>query len=201
MGDDGRVHQLRGEFYHAETDQGKDLLIFTADAQPTTSRGEYELSDLVLQDGKGRGANLVVSLAAYITGNFSEEQKVFGASTSVETGARLSESGVKLMKEGSITGMNGLVIGMAGLNGMDGMCLLGETSGYVVDPSASQRVLEALALILKIKIDLTTLSERAVEAKELIGQIQKMAAQGQEEVMEEGAYRQDASKRQPGYIG
>ena len=74
VGDDGIVNQVRGEFYHAETGQGRDLLIFTADAQPTSSRGEYELSDVVVQDGKKLGAVLVISLAAFITGNFSEEE-------------------------------------------------------------------------------------------------------------------------------
>jgi len=201
VGDDGIVHPVRGEFYYAETGQDNDLLIFTADAQPSTSRGEYELSDVVLQDAKGLGAALVISLAAYITGDFAEEQRVFGASSSTELGARLTENGVKMMKEGTITGMNGLVIGMASLKGMDGICLLGETSGYMIDPAASQRVLEALSRILKMKIDLSTLSERAVEAKELMNQIQRMAAAGQQGEAGQEAFRQGRSNRQPGYIG
>jgi uncharacterized protein len=201
VGEDGVVHPVRGEFYHAETGQGNDLLLFTADAQPNTSNGEYELSEIVLREGKRLGAGLVISLAAYITGNFAEEQRVYGASSSKETGERLSENGVKMMKDGAITGMNGLIIGMASLNGMDGMCLLGETSGYMIDPSASQHVLEALGRILNLKIDLSTLAERAVEAKELMGQIQKMAGAGQEGEEESGAFRPGSSKQQPGYIG
>jgi proteasome assembly chaperone (PAC2) family protein len=97
--------------------------------------------------------------------------------------------------------MNGLVIGMANLKGMEGMCLLGETSGYMIDPAASQRVLEALSRLLKLRIDLSSLTERAAEAKELMGQIQKMAATGQEGEVESGAFRQGGSSRQPGYIG
>ena len=42
------------------------------------------------------------------------------------------------MDAGSITGMNGLIIGIAKLRGMQGACLLGETSGYVVDAKASK---------------------------------------------------------------
>jgi len=199
VGDDGVVHQVRGEFYFAETGQGRDLLLFTADAQPTTSRGEYELSEMVLRDGKRMGAKLVLSLAAYITGNFSEEQRVFGASSSTSVSARLAENGIKVMKEGAITGMNGLVIAMASLAGMDSICLLGETSGYMVDPAASQRVLEALARILEIKIDLSTLKERVAEAQELMNQIQKMTSQ--ETGAESGPMGQSTSRRQPGYIG
>lgn len=200
VGDDGRVHPMRGEFYFAETGQGKDLLIFTADAQPTTSLGEYELSDILVRDGKQLGASLVVALAAYITGNFSEDQRVYGTSTSAGLGQKLSENGVRLMKGGTITGMNGLVLGMAGINGMQGICLLGETSGYMVDPAASEHVLDALSKILDLKIDLSSLKERAVEAKELMEQIQRMAASGQQD-LEGGAVRQPGPSGQPGYIG
>ena len=200
VGDDGSVRPVRGEFYYGETGQGRDLLIFTADAQPSTSRGEYELSDIVLKHGRKYGARFVISLAAYITGSFSEEQRVFGASSSREMGEMLSEHGVRLMKEGAITGMNGLFMGMAPLHGMDGVCLLGETSGYMVDPIASKAVLERLSSILKLEIDISTLNERAEEAKELIGEIQKMAA-AEQGALPKGETSRTGGTGQPGYIG
>ena len=48
VGDDGRAKPIRSELYNASTGSENDLLLFTADAQPTTSTGEYELSDQVL---------------------------------------------------------------------------------------------------------------------------------------------------------
>jgi uncharacterized protein len=42
------------------------------------------------------------------------------------------------MDRGGIVGMNGLIIGIAKLRGMQGTCLLGETSGYVIDAKASK---------------------------------------------------------------
>jgi len=191
---EGVVRAIRGELYHCETDQRNDLFIFTADAQPTTSRGEYELCEAVLQEARKRGATIVFTLAAYITGDFQAEQRVFGAATSEELLAELTENGVRAMKEGGISGMNGIIVGMAGLLGMDGSCLLGETSGYLVDPIASQQVLEALSRVMKLKIDLTTLSARALEAKQVIGDIRTMTEQG----TEPGGSRRTG---QPGYIG
>ena len=191
---DGVVRPIRGELYHCETGQRNDLFVFTADAQPTTSKGEYELCEVVLQAAKKRGATIVFTLAAYITGGFEVEQRVFGAATSQELLSELTENGVRAMKEGGISGMNGIIVGMAGLLGMDGSCLLGETSGYLVDPIASQLVLEALSRVMKLKIDLGKLSERAIEAKQVIGDIRTMTEQGTEP---------GGSKRtgQPGYIG
>ncbi|MDG6925213.1 MAG: proteasome assembly chaperone family protein [Nitrososphaerota archaeon] len=193
VGEDGIVKQIRGEFYLCETGQRADLLVFTADAQPATTDGEYELSRWVLDCAKKHGVKLVFSLAAYITGTFTAEQRVFGAATSRELAARMNEDGVKLMKEGAISGMNGIVTGMAKLYGMEGACLLGETSGYLVDPAASEVVLDLLSRALKLKIDLASLRDKAREVKQVMGQIQRMTEQ-------ESGPRQNQTG-QPGYIG
>jgi uncharacterized protein len=58
------------------------------------------------------------------------------------------------MDSGSIAGMNGLIIGIATLRGMQGTCLLGETSGYVVDAKASKSILESLLSIVGIMVDI-----------------------------------------------
>ena len=191
--DDGIVKGIAGEYYVCETGQESDLLIFTADAQPVTTNGEYELSQWVLDEARRHGVRQVFSLAAYITGAFSAEQRVFGAATSTEITRRMNENGVKVMKEGAISGMNGIITGMAALYGMDGACLLGETSGYLVDPVASEAVLDSLARLLRIKIDLASIRDKAKEAKQVIGQIQRMTEQ-------ETAGRPGPAG-QPGYIG
>ncbi len=118
--EDGQVRPIRGELYHAKTGATNDLLIFTADAQPATSKGEYELSDAVLKVARAYGVRTVYSLAAYITGEFSKEPRVFGTATSPASLAKLGVEGVQVMKDGGITGMNGIVIGLAALNQMDG---------------------------------------------------------------------------------
>jgi uncharacterized protein (TIGR00162 family) len=191
--DNGVVDALKGEFYVCETGQQRDLLVFTAGAQPATAVGEYELSDWVLSLAKRHGVKLVFSLAAYITGTFTVEQRVFGAATTPRLTEKMSDKGVKIMKEGAISGMNGIIAGMAKFYGMEGACLLGETSGYLVDPVASEAVLDSFSRTTDITIDLATLRDRAKEAKQVIGQIQRMSEQ-------EGVNR-GTQAGQPGYIG
>ncbi len=194
--EDGRVEPLKAEVYYAETGQTNDLLVFTADAQPTTSEGEYELSDIVVKLAKSYGVSTVFTLAAYITGAFSKMPRVFGAATSLGLLESLTKNGVLLMKEGGITGMNGLMVGMASLNGMEGICLLGETSGYVIDAGASESVLEALSKLLKMKIDISSLKAKAEETQSVISQLQRMTEQGREQ-QPAGT---DKREPQPGYI-
>ena len=194
ISDEGLAVRLKGELYLAETGQGSDLLVFTADAQPSSSKGEYELADAVLKSAKGLRTAEVFSLAAYITGDFVKERRVFGTATSPEALTRLSGNGVQVMKEGGISGMNGLMVGMAKLHGMLGFSLLGETSGYLLDPAASHSVLESLSKILGIKMDLAAIEERAKEAQQIFGQVLRMTQQNVEEA------RGTTEQARPGYI-
>jgi len=193
--EDGTVEQPRGEVYFAPAKRGRSLLVFTADAQPTTSEGEYALADAVVKFAKKCGVKSVYTLAAYITGSFSKAPKVYGAGTSKAMIESLAKKGVTLMKDGGISGMNGLLIGVAALRGLEGACLLGETSGYVVDAGASKAVLEMLSKVVDLSIDTSKLEEKAEETQKVISQLQAMAEQARE------AAPQQAREARPGYIG
>lgn len=193
--EDGTVDPPRGELFFAPTKGGKSLFVFTADAQPTTSEGEYELSDAVVKFAKKCGVKKVYTLAAYITGSFSKSPRVFGAGTSKVMADALASNGVTLMKDGGISGMNGLLIGVAALRGLEGACLLGETSGYVVDAGASKAVLELLAKVLGFPVDTSKLEEKAKETQKVISQLQAMAEQSREAALQSGR------EQRPGYIG
>lgn len=195
VNEDGTAEPPRGELYFAHAKRGRSLFVFTADAQPTTSEGEYELSDAVVKFVKKCGVKRVYTLAAYITGSFSKSPKVYGAGTSKGMVGSLSENGVTMMKDGGISGMNGLLIGVAALRGLEGACLLGETSGYVVDAGASKAVLEMLSKVVDLPIDTSKLEEKAEETQKVISQLQAMAEQSRE------AAPQTGRETRPGYIG
>jgi len=157
-----------------------DLLLLTGDSQPANPDSEYSLAEEVLGIAGQFGTQQVFTLAAYITGVFVEKPKVFGTATDAQTVKDFASHNISMMDSGSITGMNGLVIGIAKLRNMRGMCLLGETSGYVVDAKASKAVLEALLEIIGIKVDMANLEKRAKDTETLIRTIeqQMMAGRG-----------------------
>ena len=193
--EDGTVDPPRGELYFVTGKKGKRFFVFTADAQPTTTDGEYELSDAVVKFAKKCGVRKVYTLAAYITGSFSNSPKVYGAGTSQSMLDTLKQNGVTLMKDGGISGMNGLLIGVAALRGLEGASLLGETSGYLVDAGASKAVLELLSKVIGVPIDTSKLKEKAEETQKVISQLQAMAEQSRE------AAPQPGREQRPGYIG
>jgi hypothetical protein len=77
--------------------------------------------------------------------------------------------------QGAITGLNGLLLGVARKRGMKALCLMGEIPYYLQAspwpyPKASISVLEVLASTLGIDIDLIPLEEMARKIDESIEQ-------------------------------
>ena len=172
---DGTAEPMKNAIYSYKGDGSKpDLLIFTGDSQPIAPEANYEVADKVLEIAQQMGAQQLYTLAAYITGAFVEKPRVFGTATDINMVKMIEKNSVVIMSEGTITGMNGVLVGVGKIRGMRGVSLLGETSGYVIDPKASQAVLEVLSKILGIEIDMHNLEARSKEADAVIQTIEKM---------------------------
>ena len=77
---------------------------------------------------------------------------------------------------GSITGLNGLLLGLAKKRGFEAICLMGEIPDYLSGapfpyPKASKSVLEVLANSLGIEIDYRELDEMAVQIDDIVNGI------------------------------
>lgn len=192
--DDGSVSLMRSDLSYWKDPGGKrDLIFFTGDAQPSTPESEFALSeyavDFLVGDYK---ASQLITLGAYATGTLAEGTKVYVAATNIELAKNMQEFGCSIMGEGGITGMNGLLLGIAKLKGLSGYTLLGETSGYMIDAKASQNVINALSKILEITVDTSKLEERAKQARE--------AMQTSEKARRQAAGQQPEDKKKLGYI-
>jgi uncharacterized protein (TIGR00162 family) len=195
---DGTAELLKNSIFWWRGESGPDLLMLTGDSQPAVPDAEYALAEEILNVASRFDAKHVFTLAAYITGVFVEKSKVFGTATDAETVKSFGSYDISMMDSGSITGMNGLVIGIAKMRGIKGTCLLGETSGYVVDAKASKAILETLVKIIGVKVDMTNLDKRAKDTEMLIQTIeqQMLAARGGK--IPEG--QQPQKPRDMGYI-
>jgi uncharacterized protein len=64
---------------------------------------------------------------------FCDKSSIFGTPTDSDIVKLFHEQNIPTMDSGSVTGMNGLIIGITKLDGIKGICLLGETSRYDID--------------------------------------------------------------------
>jgi uncharacterized protein (TIGR00162 family) len=175
---DGTADLMKNSIFYSKGTASSDasLLLLTGDSQPANPDSEYTLAEEILDIAAKFNTQKVFTLAAYITGVFVDKPRIFGTATDVDIVKAFREQNVSAMDGGSITGMNGLIIGVAKLRGMKGTCLLGETSGYVVDAKASKSILEALLPMMGVKIDMTSLEKRAKDTEMLIQTIEQQMA-------------------------
>lgn len=173
---DGTIDLMKNTLYYAKNKQN-DVVLLTGDAQPVTPESEYVMAEEIIGICEKLGIKNIYTLAAYITGAFAKEPKVYGTSTSLKLVKEFSKQGILTMNGGGITGMNGLIIGAGKTKGINGVCLLGETSGYVVDAKASKAVLEVLSKMLGLKLDFTSLIKKAQDTDKLIKTIESQMAQ------------------------
>jgi len=81
-----------------------------------------------------------------------------------------------------------LFLGLGRIRGMDAACLMGETSGYLVDPKAAKSVLGVLSELLDVEVDLGELEKKAEELEEFVSQMMQQmpdeasAASGREDL-------------------
>jgi len=105
---------------------------------------------------------MIYTMAAYPNDLYDEPQ-VYGIYTDDSLRPVLENVGVKLIEsEGAVNGLNGVMIGVAKLKGIDGVCLMGDiTYANVPQHLSSKAVLEKLSRLLDLDIDTEQLSVRA----------------------------------------
>ena len=174
--DEGVAELTCAEFHAVETD-GADLLVLTGDHQAGSNEGHYRLTSTFLDVAEEFGAQRAFALGGVPTGELVEEYTVLGAVSDGDLTADLEDAGVEFRTDepaGGIVGVSGLVLGLGGRRGFDAACLMGETSGYLVDPKSARAVLETLETVLGMSVDYESLEDRAEEMEEVVGKIREM---------------------------
>ncbi len=174
----------RNNFYYWKNEAGKsDIILFLAEAQPATK--SYEMANCVLDAGLRFHARRVFTCAAALTRiHHTEQPRVWGVGTNQALAQELA--GNNLVQGGNlqISGLNGLLLGVAKEREIDGVCLLGEVPAYtsqVHNPVAALAIINVLKEMLAIEINTDELAQYADEAKK---QMKQVAAEAMEEYID-----------------
>ncbi len=178
LDEDCVVNMVNNEVYYAkDIGSGKDLIILVGDYQGLTPEGQYELSHHVIQMCMGLNVKTVYTLGGYGVGKIVESPRVLGAVTSADMKEGLEEHGVVFSsgEPGSgIVGASGLLLGLSKIYGIEAACLMGETSGYFVDPKGAEAVLRVLNNIIGLEMDMTELETKAEQVDQITSKIKDM---------------------------
>jgi proteasome assembly chaperone (PAC2) family protein len=139
-----------------------NLVICVGDAQPSIPEESLRLAEKITELALDLGVKRLYTMAAY-PNDFYETPEVYGIYTDASLKAELEAAGVKILEaEGAVNGLNGVLIGVAKMHGIDGVCLMGDiTYANVPQHLSSKVVLEKLATLLNLSIDTDQLRIRA----------------------------------------
>jgi len=158
---------------------GTDLLVVTGDHQAGDGPGHYRTASLFLDIAEEFGCERAYALGGVPTGELIEEYAVVGAVNDGSLTKPLADAGVEFREDepaGGIVGISGLVLGLGDRRELPAACLMGETSGYLVDPKSARAVLESLGELVGFDVDYASLEERAEEMEEVMEKMQEMQA-------------------------
>ncbi|MCS7110149.1 MAG: PAC2 family protein [Candidatus Caldarchaeum sp.] len=135
------------------------LLILYGNAQPSTSYGQYDLCQKIIDVSKKIGASTVLTIGGYGKESVSERRTIYCSSTD---SSFLDEwvkkvDGVKY--SGQIVGAAGLLTVLASESGMQNFSMLVETAEMAPDFFAARRAVEALVKLLDLKMKIPTAEE------------------------------------------
>ncbi len=164
---DGLVDMMKDEFYYWKG-KGKDIIFIAGDHQANNPFAHYEVADVILDVAKKYKVKTVYTLGGYGVGYLSKKPKVFAAVTNPKLIPKLKKAGATFDKTGAIVGAAGLLVGLGSLKGMDGVCLMGETHGQIIDARAAKAVLEVLGNLVGVRVDTSELETRAKEIEKIV---------------------------------
>jgi hypothetical protein len=206
------------KFYYKRLEK-KDLIFFIGEEQPTEgdrmyARGEkaYQMANLVLDVGLRFGCQRVYTSGACVSPIHHQMKPRVCAVVSCEELRKevekyqntilISEIEGRREGEGIITGLNGLLLGVAKKRGLESICLMGEIPDWLSGvslpyPKASKSVLEVFAEILGMRIDLSFLDKMEGQIEEMI---ESFYSKFPQEMKEEYDQRKFIVQAKPGTI-
>jgi len=200
---------------------GKEIIFFIGEEQPTEGgrmyaegKKAYRMADLVLDVAeKFKCHRVYTSGAAVALIHHTAKPRVWAVPNSRGLVAEIRRYGnTVLMSDiegrgghGNITGLNGLLLGVAKKRGFEAICLMGEIPVYLQGlplsyPKASKSVLEVLSHSLGVEVDLDTLDELDQKVQQRIEEFYQqipLEIRGQLDRLKHVAYTQPA---EPGPI-
>lgn len=184
-----RLPRSRLLFWRDPLEQN-DLVMFLGEAQPPM--GKRAFCHGLIQLAKHLGIVRIFTFAAMATAMTPQrDSRVFVAATQSEILRELARYKLTIMKQGRITGLNGVLLGEAATAGLHGACLLGEMPqmfAQVPYPPGSLAILEVFCRLMKLNVDLEELRQQAEESR---GQLTDLLTTLQQRIEDEAEAGQD----------
>jgi len=143
INDKGVCHLPRYEFYYAPMVKNT-LVIITGEIQPSFDDvvAHYEVCEEVIDFVETLGCRFIVTMGGIPIAE--DKAQIYVAATSPKLAAEFMEKGAVIYSKGRIVGGTGLTLAMAKERKIEGVSLLGTTTGFKADREAGFLVFKFL---------------------------------------------------------
>ena len=180
-------------YYYKNPGAENDLILFISDAQPSSKA--YDMANAILDLGTRFHMNRVYTCAAALTRvHHTEFPPVRAVATDPAMLDELKTLGLNRPGNLQISGLNGLLLGVAKERKIDGMCLMGDVPSYshrIQNPMAALAILQKLKPMLGIEVDTADLATVAREAQQRMKQVATEAMEDYIDFFTEPIWEQD----------
>lgn len=179
INDDHTVEVIKNNLYQVKRDDDRDLILLEGNAQASTPEGHYEIAEEVLDFAEEIGVSEIITVGGYGKGEVVEDPDVLAAVSNSDVKERYEEFDIEYDEEvGQIVGASGLILGLGERRGIEGLCILGETPGFLLsDPKSTEKVLQVIENILEEDIDYSDLDEKVEESQEVLKKLKNLSSQ------------------------
>jgi uncharacterized protein len=139
----GIAHLPRYEFYSAPIEKN-NMVIMTGETQPSFDDvlAHYEMCEEIVDFVEKLGCRFIVTMGGVPM--TEEKAQIYVAATSPRLAAEFMEKGAVIYSKGRIVGGTGLTLALAKERGLEGVSLLGTTTGFKADKGAGYQVFKFL---------------------------------------------------------
>ena len=207
--------------FYFKTTARKNLIFFIGEEQPATGGKTYaegikafQMANLVLDVAVKFGCQRIYTSGAAVAPiHHSMKPKVWAVPNSEELLSEVKNyENTILMSDvegrggqGNITGLNGLLLGVAQKRGLEAICIMGEIPVYLQGfpfpyPKASKSVLEVLSTALEIDFDMKEINELAERSEAELERLYERLHPDMKEQIDKLKYVHYARSTEPGPI-
>lgn len=189
----------KNTFYYTKD---PDLIILEGEVQLSGQAGAALLNKVLDAALKFKVKTIYTGAAFPLPVSHTEDPEVYGAVNSKPLLDILKKFSIKSMEGGHISGMNGLILGLAGQKGIDAICLLATMPQYAIslpNPKASAAIIEIMQKMLNFVVSLEEMYEYIKDMDERMAVIEDKVKDVLT-IENEKAEQPPKDKKVPGYI-
>ncbi|PIN85155.1 MAG: hypothetical protein COV47_03620 [Candidatus Diapherotrites archaeon CG11_big_fil_rev_8_21_14_0_20_37_9] len=178
----GLVDLIKDEIFHYSVN-GQDYLFLSGPVQPSLdmrngSAEHYDFSSSIISALKEMGVTKICTLAGINVGEkrmHAEPRVIVAASDQKLLDEWKTLGAVNDRPVGLISGAAGLLVGLGKDEGMQGVCLMGETNARLVygDPGAAKKILELLIKKYGFELEMKKMDEESKEIEKTFSALAK----------------------------